>query len=376
MHLRPGHRPGRVLRRLGGSLLLAAGLLVVTASPASAHAIGGAQPTNYQTRVHAVTPQPDGVTVRAIEAGARLELVNRSDEDVVVLGYDGEPYLRVGPGGVEENRRSPSLYANRSIDGAPVPEEADSDAEPDWRHVSDDPRAAWHDHRTHWMGTEDPPAVQEAPGELHVINPEWTVDLRYGDQDGPFRTIRVTGDLRWVPGVSVTPWLVGAVVLALAVIIAGGTPWWVALFSAALLLLAAVDVVHTVSTWVGTATSVPAKLYGSAISAAGWVVAVLAVGQLRRGRAESGLFYLLFSAALLAVIGGLGDLSSLSSSQLVGALPEWAVRAAVATKIGLGLGLVLAGLLQLRRTAVAASLAAAEQRAASDPPGADPTPGG
>jgi hypothetical protein len=361
-----GRRVGPLLRRLATVPLLAAAYLLVSAGPASAHAIGGTQATNYQTRVHAVRPQTDGLTVRAIEAGARLELVNRGRQDVVVLGYSGEPYLRVGPRGVDENRRSPSLWTNRSIDGAPIPQEADAKAEPEWHHVSDEPRVAWHDHRTHWMSQEDPPAVRQAPGDVHVIYPEWTIRLRQGD-----RTILVTGDLRWVPGVSPAPWLVGAAVLALAVVVAGGTPWWAGLLSGGLALLAAVDLAHTGSTWVGTATPVAAKLYGSAISAAGWTVAALAVARLLRGRTESGLFYLLFSAALLAVIGGLGDLSSLSSSQLVGALPAPAIRAAVATKIGLGLGLVLAGLLRLRRTAALA----AQQHPAAEEHSGDAAPG-
>ena len=50
-----------------------------------------------------------------------------------MLGYQDEPYLRVGPDGVFENRRSPAVYLNANRRGSTaVPRSADPDAEPDW----------------------------------------------------------------------------------------------------------------------------------------------------------------------------------------------------------------------------------------------------
>ena len=51
--------------------------------------------------------------MRVLEAGNQLELTNRSGQEVIVLGYRSEPYLRVGPTGGYENQRSPSAYPNR-----------------------------------------------------------------------------------------------------------------------------------------------------------------------------------------------------------------------------------------------------------------------
>jgi hypothetical protein len=90
------------------------------------------------------------------------------------------------------------------------------------------------------------------------------------------------------------------------------------------------------------------RVYSSLIGVVGWAVGVVAVVQFLRKRNDSGLFYLIFSAGLITVIGGLGDLSTLTSSQLVTSLPAVVTRAAVAIKIGLGLGLALGGLLRLR----------------------------
>ena len=41
----------------------------------------------------AVSPAAAGLRVRAVEAGARLELTNHTGTTVEVLGYQNEPYL-------------------------------------------------------------------------------------------------------------------------------------------------------------------------------------------------------------------------------------------------------------------------------------------
>jgi len=327
------------------ALLLPAVLisLVAGAAPASAHSVGGSEAVNFSTRVLRVSPAVPGVVVRPVEAGARLELVNTSGRDIIVLGYDNEPYLRVGPGGVFENQSSPATYANRAALGAPVPSTANAKAAPAWKKVADGDRASWHDHRAHWMSTDPPPAVQADPGQERVINPSWSVPLRDGDT-----TITVTGDLRWVPGPSPAPWIILAVVLGLAALVAGRLRTWPTLLAVLLGALLIVDIVHTAGSWSALRVPVAEKAYGSLIGVAGWAVGAVAIWQFGRGRAESGLFYLIFSAGLITVIGGLSDVSTLSRSQLVSDLPEWLTRASVAVKLGLGLGLSIAGLLRLR----------------------------
>ena len=83
-----------------------------------------------------------------------------------MLGYDDEPYLRVGPHGVFENTRSPATYLNRSttITGTP-PQSADVERGARVAHGSSSgTTASWHDHRAHFMGGDDPPRVARDPG--------------------------------------------------------------------------------------------------------------------------------------------------------------------------------------------------------------------
>jgi hypothetical protein len=100
--------------------------------------------------------------------------------------------------------------------------------------------------------------------------------------------------------------------------------------------------------WPSTWPPLPGKLLTLGASAAGWVLAVLAVRQLLRRRLESGLFQLLLAAGLLVVVSGLGDLGFLFRSQLASSLPDWMVRAAVTGRLGLAAGALAAAALHLR----------------------------
>ena len=136
------------MRRLLVVLLGALAALVV-AGPAQAHVGGGKAGSDFDGRVLAVTPAMPGVSVRVLQFGDDVELVNASPTEVMVPGYSDEPYLRIGPDGVWRNRNSPATYINLSLDGrASLPSYADSHAAPDWQRVSTEAAYVWHDHRT------------------------------------------------------------------------------------------------------------------------------------------------------------------------------------------------------------------------------------
>ena len=317
----PRRRPWpAVLLLLVTALLVALAAVVVVAPPAGADSLTGAEPSNYQTRVLGVRPALEGVSVEVADAGTRLRLHNRSDREVVVLGYAGEPWLRVQPG----------------------------------------QSATWHDHRAHWEAQEPPAQVRRSPGSAQVAVPEWTVKLRTGR-----RLADVVGEVRWVPGPSPLPWLAWAAVLAMAVVAAGRGRRWLGALVAALALVVALDLVQLAGAWIGARPPLAGKLLGFGASAAGWVLAALAVRQLLRRRLESGLFQLLLAAGLLTVVSGLGDLGFLLRSQLASGLPDAIVRAAVAAKLGLGIGALTAATLQLR------SLLSAQAKSAAGAEGMD-----
>jgi hypothetical protein len=293
-----------------------------------------------------VRPAVPGLTVEVVDAGSRLRLLNTGPRDVVVLGYQLEPWLRVGPRGVFENSRSPTLQmaGPRRTDGPP-PAAVDPGAPASWRQVDAGQSVAWHDHRAHWEADEPPAQVRRAPGSTHVVIPQWTVKLRTGG-----RLVDVVGEVRWVPGPSPLPWLAGAALLAMAVVAVGRTRRWSDALAAALALVVALDLVQAAGAWTAAQAPPAGKLLSIGASAAGWVLAGLAIRQLLRRRVESGLFQLLLAAGLLTVVGGLGDLGYLLRSQLATTLPTWVVRAAVTAKIGLGLGALTAAALRLQRT--------------------------
>jgi hypothetical protein len=95
------------VRRAALTALVVLAWLIVQAQPASAHTVSGVGATNWRTTLIGVNPPVPGLRVRVVNTGSDLEVSNTGQE-VVVLGYEGEPYLRVGPAGVYENTQSPS----------------------------------------------------------------------------------------------------------------------------------------------------------------------------------------------------------------------------------------------------------------------------
>jgi hypothetical protein len=317
--------------------LMILGFLWLSAAPASAHSVSGVGATNFETRLRSVTPPIPGLEVKVIESGSRLELRNETDKDIIVVGYNDEPYLRVGPDGVFENRHSPATYLNRSRKGnTEIPPEAEHPeaTTPSWHRVSDGHVARWHDHRIHWMGKQNPPAVKRSPGRAQVVFPRWTVQLRQGST-----TSVVAGDLRWVPGPSPAPWLLLALAVVALGVLAAFTPAWPHVLVAALLGLVAVDAYHAVGiafAGVGsTAAHLGRLLAGSLFSILLWMVALVAVRWLSK-RDLDGLLAAAFAALFITLLGGVPDVTNLYRSQVPFAGSATAARLAVALTLGLG----------------------------------------
>lgn len=148
-------------RWLGALAALAAGVL----APAGVAFADPAGPTDFETTITSVEPAVPGVEVSVVGGDSFLRLDVEPGIEVVVLGYQQEPYLRIRPDGVvEENQRSPATYLNADrYGGATPPAGADPTLAPNWRQIGSGGTWSWHDHRAHWMSPDPPPDAQ--PGE-------------------------------------------------------------------------------------------------------------------------------------------------------------------------------------------------------------------
>jgi hypothetical protein len=331
-------------RALAGLAIVAA-LLLLTATPASAHGVGGLQPSNYETTVDGLRPPVPGIHVRAVDFTSKIELRNDTNREVTVVGYQNEPYLRIGPRGVWQNARSPAVFLNRSqtpTRSAPH-DQYDPEAKPQWVKVSSAPVRSWHDHRTHLMTTEDPPIVQRDPGSRHVVIANWKIPVRDGG-----RRYSIVGDASYIPPASPWPWVVGGIVLAGGLVLLCRTKSWSAVMQAALLILIVSETIHVVGAWQASTDSLGSRLLGSIYSIGGIAVCLLALWWLRRRDAWAGAPAVLIAGLFVFVAGGLADFTTLTKSQVPTTLPDGVARLTVTIALGLGLGLVIAAGSRLR----------------------------
>lgn len=348
------HRRGRsAARRLLVVSLFAVGLLATAvAGPAAAHG-RGSDATNYKSRV--TSAAHEGLAWEVRNGDEYLALDNTTGQDVTILGYRGEPYLRIGPDGVFQNQQSEATYLNADRYAATsAPAGIDPQAEPEWVRIGDGPRHAWHDHRIHWMAPTLPPQVVDATAETTVST--WFVPY---ELDG--EQLEVEGELRWVPGPSPVPWIAGALgVLVIAVLVPavaarsrGGDAWRTALVRSAALVLAVVaaaNVVHLVDDVATSVSPLPQTLVGAGQTAL--FLGIGLMGALRARRADDAATTALGVGCAAVFVGqGLLYLPALRSSQVATAFPPALTRAVIALSLAQVLPVAAATLLGGRRAA-------------------------
>lgn len=151
--------------------------------PGTVHA-DPAEPTDYRSEVASVTPAVDGVDVEVVGGDAFLLLQVAPGHEVMVVGYQGEPFIRVlRDGRVEENRRSPSwALSQERLPAGDLPDDVGAELEPRWIQTALDGTWAWHDHRAHWMGSEPPmglgPGDQVVDGVVPLVVDGRPVEVR------------------------------------------------------------------------------------------------------------------------------------------------------------------------------------------------------
>ncbi|WP_262281568.1 hypothetical protein [Micromonospora sp. MA102] len=348
------------LRRAALVVTAALTTLLALATPAAAHGADAPDGTDYRAEVTGIAPARPGLTARMVEAGARLELTNRTAADVQVLGYSGEPYLRIGPGGVYENSRSPATYLNRTLAGdTQLPPEADPAAAPVWRRIADGPTARWHDQRTLWLESDPPVQVAAAPDREQRVR-DWVVPLRAGTG-----TVEVHGTLDWVPPPDAYPWWVAATLGFLVIGAAGLVPAGTATGVRALRgvgALLALGGAATVALTVGKAVDAGAAGAGGMLldllTGQTWTLltglGALTAGGYALARRPAADFALALAGACLTLFAGVSNLAVLSRSVAPVAGPPTLARVLVTVALATGVGAVAAGLLRLRTASRAA----------------------
>lgn len=202
------------MRKHRTALAVVAALLVLIPAP-SALAHAGGNP-NYRSVIDRVTPKVPGVIFEVLAYDAYFELRDQHGHEVVVYGYEGEPYARVlKDETVQVNERSPAYYLNetRYPEEQEVPPTANADAAPRWKTVGSSGIFLWHDHRMHYGSTGTPPQVKDTSRKTKVF--DYEIPLRIDGRKGA-----IDGTLYWVgsPNPSKLPFIVGAV----AILVVGG----------------------------------------------------------------------------------------------------------------------------------------------------------
>ncbi len=156
--------------------------------------------TDYRPLFGAVTaevvgsPQPlPGVLMYVLPGPVPgLFLESTRHTPVLVRGRAGEPFVRIGPNGVEANQRSPSFHDDQGLKGDVPATPADPTAPPLWRKVGTAPRYGWLDTRARYGPGQPPDAVVDRP--RRTVLTRWTVPI----ESGSSRAV-VAGATSWVP---------------------------------------------------------------------------------------------------------------------------------------------------------------------------------
>jgi hypothetical protein len=171
-------------------------VLVVLSTPAaSAHGSGG-QPIpdakHYLAKIENFAPAVAGLTAAVDPRGEWIEVTNASGKTLTILGYAHEPYLQIGPRGVQQNDLSVSVRLNQSLFGD-LSQVQLTQMPPAWRATATTNHVRWHDHRIHWMSPQRPPGVQAHPDRAQLIG-RWTVHMQLDNQP-----VDIDGTLSWLP---------------------------------------------------------------------------------------------------------------------------------------------------------------------------------
>lgn len=290
-----------------------AGALAVPGT-ASAHLRTGRVAVDYSASIARPPPQvARAVAARVYPADLALGLAARPGHSVVVLGYSGEPFLRIGPDGAYANRGS--LTAT----GLGLAEHGSG-----WQRTSLRARVVWHDARLHSL----PAGVERGRWALPLV-----VDGSRSELSGELE--RPSRPPAW-------PWLaIGALFAATSAwLLAHRRPGTLRTATTALGVLAAIATTVVVSSFAATTTASQGRWVETGNELVFVLVGVaFVVWGSRDARALAGGML-----GLLALAVGMTGLPVLLHGVVLSALPADLVRTAVVVSIAAGSAAAATGL--------------------------------
>jgi hypothetical protein len=297
-------------------------VLLALASPAaaSAHLRTGVVAVDYRARVLPLRPAlRAAAVVRVYESDQALGVTGRRGHAVVVLGYTGEPFLRINDAGVAVNASSPTAAAAGLLGRT----RRSAGAGHGWHLLPGRRMAIWHDARVRWL----PPGVRRGRWSLPLV------------VDG--RRVRLEGEIWRVPAPTPWPWL--ALGLPFVVLSA------VVLARKRSLRRPAAGCVRCVAA-PGTVATATAFALSSSASAGRWVeganeLAFVLVGLAVVARGSSDARSITGGAlGLLALWAGLSKVPVFLHGVVVSALPATLARGSVALTISAAVAATAVGL--------------------------------
>lgn len=332
--------PRRVRRavRLAVLTVALAGLFaLINPVPASAHIAGSSgSPTNYRATVTAIQPAAPTMEVTVGLGGQWVRLTNQAAAEIVVLGYRGEPFLRLSENRVQVNELSSTAAETGQVQNAAASE--DPATEPRWTTQREGDQLTWSDARL------------DAPPESAGESGSWELPLIV---DGQQVTVLGTRDL--VPPPWPWPWAAALVLFAVAVSTLGWVRNWHRPMAAVVATGILAFGLHLLGTGLAPQQSGPVLGWVGigAVSAFALVIgAVTVVSTLRRRESApdrvvtTGIMVLLLAAT---------DISVLWNSQLPFAGPAVLDRGLTVLTYATALGLLVAGVRLVRQTRQATS---------------------
>jgi hypothetical protein len=313
------------MRRFALVAVIAGLFALIYPAPAAAHIAGaGASPSNYHTVVTGIRPAVQTMGVTLGIGGQWVRVANQGAAEIVVIGYRGEPFLRLSQNRVQVNELSRTAAETGQVPGISAP--ADPATEPRWMHVRDGDSATWTDARI------------DAPADPSSASASWELPLVVDGQQ-----VTVVGTRDRISPPSPWPWVVVLVMLTAAVAAIGWMHNWHRPMAAVVSVGVLAFLLHLLGTgftpqqngpvlgWIGVgAVSAFALLIGG----------VTVVSTLRRSEAAA---VRVITAGTVIVLLAATDISVLWYSQLPFAGPAVLDRGLTVLTYGTALGLLVAG---------------------------------